>query len=130
MRKSNQRLTRFREQLGLSRAEMSSLLGISQSTLSEYEHGRHNIKYNTYLKMKEHAGIDLPYSVFLNEEEEIDEVIPSLKEIRERCEMNQKQIANALGIHYRTYGRYERGETNPSLKVWVKIQELVEKLGY
>jgi DNA-binding XRE family transcriptional regulator len=36
----------------------------------------------------------------------------------------REDFAKALGLEYETYSRYERGETEPRIAVWIKIRQL------
>jgi transcriptional regulator with XRE-family HTH domain len=39
-----------------------------------------------------------------------------IRDIREDADLNQKDVASALNVSYKTFGRYERGETEPQVK--------------
>lgn len=39
-----------------------------------------------------------------------------IRDIRADADQNQQDVARALHVSYKTYGRYERGETEPQVK--------------
>lgn len=49
-----------------------------------------------------------------------------LKELRERKNMKQNEIANILGIHNSTLTKYESGERNPDFETLIQISSLLE----
>jgi transcriptional regulator with XRE-family HTH domain len=48
----------------------------------------------------------------------------NLKYLREERNLSQQEIANIIGIKQRTYSNYERGYTEPSLEILLKISKL------
>lgn len=44
-----------------------------------------------------------------------------LIDLRQDHELTQKQVAEALSINFRTYGGYERNESEPSDEIKIKI---------
>lgn len=133
----NQALISFRQQLGLNQREFAKVVGVDPATLAKYENDRYHPKYDQYLRMKQHAklngGIDLPDSLFTTETVASREpsafAINSLKELRIHWGFNQSEMAEFLGISFRTYGRYERGDSIPSATTWIKIKELARRRG-
>jgi transcriptional regulator with XRE-family HTH domain len=134
MRKINQSLIDFRTQLGMSKEEFAKVLTISVATLHQYEQGRRQIRSSIYHRAKEEAkknAIDLPESLFFeSEKSEVKSLFKahSLKEIREYCGWTQHQMAEACGISYRTWGRYERGESQLLAVTEFKIKEIARKV--
>lgn len=47
-----------------------------------------------------------------------------LKHYREKNELTQQQVADKLNIHRTTYTYYEKGRTEPSIKLLSKIIEI------
>lgn len=47
-----------------------------------------------------------------------------MKEIRKRCNLKQRQVANALYIPLRTYQNYERGINSPDIAMLASIADL------
>lgn len=54
-------------------------------------------------------------------------VVRELAEARVRHEVSRIDLGEASGYHHMMIGRYERGETTPSLKT---LCDLAEALGY
>ena len=48
----------------------------------------------------------------------------NLKEIRKSCGYSQKELAEKLGIKQQQYSRYETGENQISLEIFLKILEV------
>jgi len=49
-----------------------------------------------------------------------------LKEIRFKRQLSQTKLAEIANLHYTQIGRYEKGETRPSLKVLKRLAEALE----
>lgn len=49
-----------------------------------------------------------------------------LRLLRLRRQLNQEQVADALGISLRTYGDLERGKRAPSLSLLTKLAEFYQ----
>lgn len=128
----------FRHQLGMSQKEFAEKLGICQPQLAGYEINRRTPKALIWRRMVLSAkqfGIELPESLFFQEvvpslkEEEIVLKTNSIKEMREYLGKDQNEIAEELGLHYRRWGRYERGENDPPTPIWIKIQRYAQHFG-
>ncbi len=50
----------------------------------------------------------------------------TLKTAREKCDLNQTQAAEYLGISVDTLGNYERGKTYPDVPMIQKMEKLYE----
>jgi transcriptional regulator with XRE-family HTH domain len=127
----------FRHQLGMSQKEFAEKLGISQPQLAGYEINRRTPRALIWRRMVLSAkqfGIELPESLFFQEEEPIkqEEIVfktNSIKEMREYLGKDQNEMAEELGLHYRRLGRYERGESDPPLPIWIKMQRYAQHFG-
>lgn len=49
-----------------------------------------------------------------------------LKTCREKSGLRQEDVARRLGIVYRTYRRYESGETEPTISVAVRLADFFQ----
>ncbi len=49
-----------------------------------------------------------------------------IQRIRKRQSLTQEQIAEKLGLHVSSYGRLERGESNPDLPSLEKISRILK----
>jgi len=134
---------KFRHQLGMSQKAFAEKLGIHQAQLASYETNRRTPRALIWQRMVSNAkeeGIELSESLFFKEEkkeEDKEEPIEptdllkthSIKEMREYLGKDQKEIAEELGLHYRRWGRYERGESDPPSPVWIRIQRYAQHFG-
>jgi len=50
----------------------------------------------------------------------------SIKELRERKNLTQQQLANLIGISKKTISAYETGKAVPSLRVALKLSKILE----
>lgn len=50
-------------------------------------------------------------------------ITQKLKELRRECNLDQKQMAELLGISYRAYASYERGERDMGTDVLIAISK-------
>ena len=132
----------FRHQLGMSQKEFAEKLGINQAQLASYEIHRRTPRAMIWKRMvlsAKQSGIELKESLFFQEETMKEEnkeessqekiVLNSIKEMREYLGKDQKEMAEELGLHYRRWGRYERGESDPPSPVWIKIQRYAQHFG-
>ena len=44
-----------------------------------------------------------------------------ITELRKRQNISREELAEKIGVHINVIGRYERGETKPSLKIAIKL---------
>jgi putative transcriptional regulator len=51
-------------------------------------------------------------------------MILSIREIRDKLNLSQEQLANRLGVSYVTVNRWEKGKTKPSPLALEKIKNL------
>jgi transcriptional regulator with XRE-family HTH domain len=55
-----------------------------------------------------------------------EQLIMNLRDWRKSQGFNQQQLAEKIGIHYLSIGRWERGESRPTSKIILKkIRELM-----
>jgi putative transcriptional regulator len=57
------------------------------------------------------------------------EIASLVRELRQRLELSQEQLAAQLGVSYLTVSRWENGHTNPSPMAQKLLENLVQKLG-
>ena len=129
-------LTEFRNSLGLSQTAIAKLLGIDSQLWSSYENGRREPTLALWLRMKDSAinnSIQLNESLFYSElkkeHDEISFATHSLIELRTHLGLSQGNIASNCGITYRTWGRYERGETELLASTYFKIRDYARQHG-
>lgn len=112
------RLRALRELRGLSQVNMAELIGQKQSAYSRYETGKHKPTPRTLRKMA--AAL----------EAELDELLeagpPDMPFLRARRELNQSDVAAALGRSHVWYRRVERRETCIPSELAGKLAELLD----
>lgn len=136
-KKSISRLTEFRKSLGLSALELSTICGVDNDYWYYYERGKAETHLQSFLRMKELAnqeGIDLDEYLFCEEQKkEVTGLhfteVSSLRELRERLGLSQEAIAKACGITYRSWGRYERNDTDMLISTFIKIRDYARSCG-
>jgi DNA-binding XRE family transcriptional regulator len=117
--------------------EFAKLLGIDYTSLNDYEHGRHEPSYATWVRMKRTAkenGIDLPDDIFcegIKKEDEVEVVLAtfSLKTVRDYLGLSCKQMGEMMGVSESGYFRYENGDREPLASAWLKIKYRVQSYG-
>ena len=132
-KEQSRRLIEFRKSLGMTATEVSNKCSVSSGVWSQYESGRIEIHLQSFLRMKESAnkyGIDLDEYLFCSEQKkelEINQItyllVYSLKELREQLNLSQEIIATHCEVSHRTWGRYEREETDMLISTFIKIRE-------
>lgn len=53
-------------------------------------------------------------------------VSSNLKEIRKKCNLNQDDLAIAIGAHPKSISRIERGERNASLELALRLSQYLK----
>lgn len=76
------RIKQLRKELGLSKADMSKILGVSRSTITRYENGIMNPTIEMLLKMREEFGVTIDWLVGVDTVGE-DKYIPAVKKCLE-----------------------------------------------
>lgn len=140
MKKSSEqrrKIIEFRNKLGLNLSELSNKLGLDSSMFSGYELGRREPTLASWLRMKENAErnhLDLDESLFYQkkkkeEEKEVTFTTQSLLKLRLHLGLSQGEIAELCNITYRTWGRYERGESELLASTYFKIRDVARQRG-
>jgi DNA-binding XRE family transcriptional regulator len=131
MKQPNRKLEQFRKGLGLNKPQFAELVGLSLRTIHQYEEGRIQTNYASWMQMKrrlKEKGIDLPDNIFYEEAEgrEVDESfikVDSLLKCRELLGYTRTEMGKLVGLTDNGYSRYERGEREPLVVVWLKFKE-------
>ena len=55
------RIRELREESGLKLKELSKIIGVSESTMSLYENGKHEPDYTTLIKIADYFKVSLDY---------------------------------------------------------------------
>lgn len=114
----------LREQKGLNLSELGTLAGISLTYLSEIERGQVVPSIAT-LKTLAHV-LDVPVSLFINNERKQSLVAEKLKRIRKYKNLSQKELAAKAGVSPGLIGQLETGKVQASLRT---IEKLAQALG-
>ena len=51
----------------------------------------------------------------------MDRIVTKIKKLREERGLTQVDVANAVGVNYRTIGQYERGVNEPDIATIKKL---------
>ena len=127
----------FRKSLGITALELATKCGLSSGALSQFESGRTEPHLQTFLKMKSKAqenGILLNKYLFCSEEKKERKEpllkITSLKELRLHLGLSQEEIAKECEVTLRSYGRYEREDTDMLISTFIKIRDYSRDNGF
>lgn len=129
------KIKQAREEKGMTQAQLAKLLGISATAVVRYENNTRRPNIEMLKKISE--VLDKPIEFFIDDSEHSHDKSEDTQEIRsvfsERLRylrvmrgLQQKDVADALGLNPATYGMYERGEREPSLEVLYKLAEFFE----
>lgn len=103
----------------ISAAELSRLLDVPESVISQYKKGLYKPKYSRLLKMSEALNVPLSWlngdSELLsdNDLESKFEFANNLKFLRSQKKISQVQFANILNVSPSTVAMWENGERKP-----------------
>lgn len=115
-----ERLIFIRNRLGLSQRELAQTLNISKSTYARWETGEKIIPLNHLIDLCNFANVSPDYVMGLNN---IKKSLKSkislnnkniglkLKEIREKNNLTQKQLASVINTTQSVISAYENGQT-------------------
>lgn len=135
-RKQKLRLLAFRKSLNLTQSELAALLSIKQAVWSHYELGHSEPTLTQWLKMKSSADYNniilnesLFYQEVKKEDTEVTFTTTSILRLRTHLNLSQEVIAKECGITYRTWGRYERGESELLASTYFHIRDYAREHG-
>jgi transcriptional regulator with XRE-family HTH domain len=107
----------------LSGEELGKIVGVSRSTILDYETGRLSPSLDMLHTIADALGINADklyddYYRFL-----IYPCSKKIKEIRVKNKLLQRELEDMLGISHIS-GRWERGEISVTRKMWTRIKKL------
>lgn len=111
------RLQLARRRLGLSQAELGAQIEVSKNTVWEWENGRHEPRGETRDAVE--RLIEEAFS-----EDEL--VAMSIRSVRKRLGITQRELAVRLGVYPKTVSRWERGLRRPSEEQLERIDRLLD----
>ena len=90
----NNKIRELRKNRGLTMKQLGDILGLAESTISQYENGKRQPDYETLLRLSEHFGVSVGYILgaeekktpLVNGDEELTELLETLK-TRPECRM-------------------------------------------
>ena len=90
----NNKIRELRKNRGLTMKQLGDILGLAESTISQYENGKRQPAYETLLRLSEHFGVSVGYILgaeekktpLVNGDEELTELLETLK-TRPECRM-------------------------------------------
>jgi transcriptional regulator with XRE-family HTH domain len=111
-------IKRRRLELGLYQAQLAPILGITESTITNWEKNRTNPTLHLLPKIIEFLGYDPlpPGTTSLGE---------ILLRYRKTRGVSQKEMAKSLGIDPTTLARWEKSESEPKGKVKIRLSGLL-----
>ncbi len=129
--KIGKQLKQLRKREGYTQKQMSVLLGFQGNPYSGYEYNRIKPSIENFVKLAKVLHTSVQYIVTGKElpEEFGEEVTPfpqRLRELRERRNMTQQQVADCLDIRKATYQGYEYDKYEPKLDKLLKLADLFD----
>lgn len=89
----NNRIRELRKARGITMKQLGEVLGLAESTISQYENGRRQPDYETLLRLGEYFGVSVGFILgaeektpLVNGDEELNELLETLK-TRPECRM-------------------------------------------
>ena len=89
----NNRIRELRKSRGITMKQLGDVLGLAESTISQYENNKRQPDYETLLRIGEYFGVSVGYVLgaenekpLVNEDEELTEYLEMLKS-RPECRM-------------------------------------------
>jgi len=122
------RLRDFREELGLSRANVAELLGVSYASVQNWETGDTKPRGANLQKIDEFmqkSPDELKEAAEDDGGREFDG--DRLTELKQKLDLGQGQLADLLGVTNATVWSWETGRTTPSPKNVEKVEKLEQK---
>ena len=127
-----ERLKSLRAQTGLSGQQVSKILGLSMNAYYSYERNFSTPSCERYIKLAELYHTTVQYIITGKElsadvwSKETTPFPQRLKELRTQNGLTQETIAKELGIHFRSYEKYELAVYEPKLDKLLKLAELFD----
>ena len=136
------RLKGLRSGLGLTRAAFATLCGHTQSTVGKYEQNRIKkpnlqilLDFAKALKVSPEKVISIQCFQPISNETEFDSLLShslspkdfglKFRDLRIRANINQKVLAEKVGINRESIRRYEKNESRPSKK---RLSQIIKVL--
>ncbi len=122
-----ERLKLLRESCGILQKELANQLGLSQQTISFYESGRKEPCYETLKNIASYFNVTTDFLLGIEkDDEETKKFACRLKELRNKKEMTQQELATKLNLGRTAIANYETGRTSPDIKTLRKMAIIFE----
>lgn len=111
---------------GLTLKQLGSILGISESAVSNIERGHNKPSGSTLILLCEKLGMNQTWletgegEMFVSEKEVAD-LHNRVRQLRERLELSQKALADQIGISDAALSKIESGVNNPARSTLMSI---------
>ncbi len=107
----------------LTTRQLAEQVGIVPATLLKYDQGLTSIPYDTAVRHSEQLKIDAlllcdSFAAFI-----ASPYTETLKAIREKLKLNQREFAELVGLKASYYYQMEKGNRRPSRKVYQQIMD-------
>lgn len=118
------RIKELREQKGMKQAELGQLLNVNNSAISKYESGKLQLTDDTLVKLSDIFGVSIDYILSRNDNDEISphfsviekiDIGCRLSQLRTKKGINQRELAQQIGVSDSTIGMWETGKRQPDL---------------
>lgn len=118
------RIKELREQKGMKQAELGQLLNVNNSAISKYESGKLQLTDDTLVKLSDIFGVSIDYILSRNDNDEISphfsviekiDIGRRLSQLRTKKGINQRELAQQIGVSDGTIGMWETGKRQPDL---------------
>ncbi len=119
-------LKEFRQEKGISRESLSSILGISIHALAKYEQGQREPNIETLNKIAKALDVEMA-SLIVNQEPNTGEKI---KYFREKAHLTQKELGKKVYKSEISIRKYESGKVNIPLSVQLDICRVLQIAPY
>ena len=110
-----------RLELGLYQRQVSTIIGVDESTVTNWERNRSNPTLRSMPKIIEFLG----YAPDTNSGKTLGRKIAQYRRLRG---INQETMARRLGVDPTTLGRWERDESGPQGQLMKRVEPLIRSL--
>jgi transcriptional regulator with XRE-family HTH domain len=103
------KIARLREKVGLTQRELSEYVGVTETTIANWEQGRSGLEWITRItRLCQVLGCTIEQLICITNEQSI---APKITELRERKRLTQKQLSEKIGVTETTIANWERGRS-------------------
>jgi len=121
-----ERLKMLRIEKSITQKAIAEYLGIQETSYQHYEYGKRTPNQETTIKLADYFNVSLDYLVGRSDVHMIANLTRTkfaerLESLRIKKATTQREIAEYLDIHERTYQMYEHDKREPSHETTIKI---------